>query len=196
MTAALFILYALSSSDPPGYVQIGGGVHGLFPMATVGGGARVADGVAVEGRYDLVAGLAHDLGLGLRVALPAAWDVSLYVAHGFFGEEELQGIYLAEAPLGNGLTTTAAARWTQVTTRGARVGYEGGLTARWVVPEETFGTIERAFDPTLHHLHAGVEVAWPGGAFLRVRALVPVQADLRVLGYLPLVAAGHTWSLE
>ncbi len=177
----------------PAVVELGGGVNGMFPAAT----ARAelsTPAVDLEARYETAAGLVHDFGLGARYATQR-WDLSLDVAHGFFGVEELGGIDTAPAPFGNGTTSTLSARRWLATSRGIRVALGGGATLRWLKLVEDLGTIEREFELTLHHVHASAEGRWPGGFFIRFRALVPIQADFKILGYLPMLSLGRAWSL-
>lgn len=176
------------------FVAAGGGVRGMLPSATAGAGADLGDWT-VEGRYDTVGGLAHDVGVITRLRLTERFDVGLDAFHGFFGAEDIGGIRQAPSPLGNGLTTALTSRYHVTTRRGVRVAPGAGLTMRWTRLEESFGTVDRRFDPTLHHVQASIDVRWKGGAFLRFRALVPVQADFRVFGYVPLLEMGRTWSL-
>ncbi len=165
----------------------------MLPSATAGAGVHL-DAWTVEGRYDMVAGLAHDVGVVARRRL-GRFDVGLDAFHGFFGTEDISDIRQAPSPLGTGLTTALTGRYHLTTKRGVRVAPGAGLTVRWTRLEESFGTVERRFDPTLHHVQASVDVRWKGGAFLRFRALVPVQADFKVFGYLPLLELGRAWSL-
>ncbi len=176
------------------FVQAGAGVRGTFPSVTAGVGVRLGEWT-VEGRYDTVAGLAHDVGAAARLSLDRRWEVGLDAMHGFFAVEDLGGIHQADSPLGNGLTTTARARWRDTTRRGVRWAPGFGLTARWTTLARELGTVERRFEPSLHHVEGSIDVDWQGGAFLRLRALVPIEADLRVFGFLPILEAGHTWSL-
>lgn len=185
-------------SSPPALeapaVQVGGGVFGLLPAATLRATLPVVDGTALLVRYDTAAGMAHDVGLAARHDF-GALRFELDVAHGFFGLEEIAGIHLDDAPFGNGLTTTLTALGGIETSGGHRVGLGGGLTARWTRLASDFGVVERRFDPSLHHLHGEARVDWTNGVFLRVRAVVPIEAELRVIGFWPQVLVGHTWSL-
>lgn len=200
MMAALYMLCASLSSPPAdsAAVQLGGGVFGLLPAATMRAEAPVGQlgsapfGLAV--RYDTAAGLVHDLGLGARLDLGGA-RVELELAHGVLGIEEIAGIQLDDIPFGHGLTSTALALAGWSTSGGHRVHLGGGLTARWTAISKSLGAQERVFDPSLHHVHGELRVDWRGGLFLRLRAVVPVEAELRVLGYWPQVLLGRAWGL-
>lgn len=196
MTAALFILSACLWTTPPpaDAVRAGGGFIGLLPAATLRAEIGAGERVAVTARYDTAAGMAHDLGLGARVHF-GPWRAEFEAAHGFFSVEELGGIVLANAPFGQGLTTLFGAAYALHTARGHAVFFEGGLTARWTRLEDDFGTRTRVFEPTLHTAHLGLGVDWTGGLFLRVRAVAPVQAELKVLGYYPHAFVGYAWPL-
>lgn len=178
----------------PPVVQIGAGVFGLLPAATLRAEMPVADVIALAVRYDTAAGMVHDFGLAARLVTGRA-RFELDVAHGFFGLEEIAGIQLDDAPFGHGLTTTlvALARWH--TDGGHAVDLGGGLTARWTDLDNDFGVQRRIFDPTLHHLHGEVRVDGRDGIFLRLRAVVPIEAELRIIGFWPQVLVGHTWAL-
>jgi hypothetical protein len=192
---ALGLLLGAAQAAPPAGLRAGGGFSGLFPSATAGLRAPVSDAVDLEVRYDTVAGLAHDVGVTGRWH-HAPYDLGLAVAHGFFGVEDLGGIPLQHAPLGEGLTTALVGGWTTHTARDHAVRVEVGLTARWWhVDDVDVGTQDRVFDPTVHHAHVEVGVDFVGGVFLRGRAVVPIQAELRVLGYLPVVMVGRAWTL-
>ncbi len=194
VVAAMLAAPALAAPPAPD-LRAGGGFAGLFPAAEVSLRTPVAPTVDLEARYETVVGVSHDVGLTGRWYRDA-WSLGLSAANGFFGVEDLAGISPHRAPLGGGLTTALLGAHHHETARGHRVRVEVGLTARWThVDDVDAGTVDRVFDPTLHHVHAEVAVDWAGGLFLRGRAVVPVQADLKVIGYLPVVSVGYRWSL-
>lgn len=195
MMAALCMLCASLSSPlaDPAAVQLGGGVFGLLPAATMRAEAPVGP-ASVTLRYDTAGGLVHDLGLGARAPL-GPLRVELEVAHGLLGIEEIAGIQLDDIPFGQGLTTRLTGLSALHTSGGHRVQLGGGFTARWTAISTTQGAQARVFDPTLHHAHGELRVDWQGGLFLRLRAVVPIEAELRVLGYWPQVLVGQTWGL-
>ncbi len=191
MMAAPFILCAsLSAAE----VAVGGGVFGLLPAVTLRAEAPVGD-AAIAVRYDTAAGLVHDVGLAGRVTWGDAIDVELELAHGFLGLEEIAGIQLDDIPLGQGLTTALSGLWRTTTDGGHRVRLGAGLTARWTTIRTDLGVQERAFDPSLHHAHGEVRVDWQGGIFLRFRAVVPIEAELKVIGFWPQALVGYSWAL-
>lgn len=198
MTAALYMLCALtwSAADAPvdpASARIGGGVFGLLPAATLRADAP-AGPLTLAVRYDTAGGLVHDVGLAARAGL-GDWRLELEVAHGFPGLEEIGGIQLDDMPLGHGLTTAFVALRDLRTERGHHIRLGAGLTARWTAIRADFGIQERAFDPSLHHMHGEVRIDWTNGVFLRARAVVPIEAELKVLGFWPQVLVGHAWSL-
>jgi hypothetical protein len=192
---APWLFTAAMAAPPPAHLRAGGGFHGLFPSASVAARSPVAETVELEARYEMVAGLAHDLSLTGRVHR-GPWSAGVAVANGFFGVEELGGITVRNAPLGEGITTSALAARALVTARGHSVRLEGALTLRWYhLDEVSAGTQDRVFDPTVHHAHLGIAVDWRGGWFLRGRAVVPIQADLAVIGFFPVLSVGAAWAL-
>lgn len=195
MTAALYMLCALTSSLPAegAAARLGGGVFGLLPAATLRAEAPLG-GFALGVRYDTAAGLVHDVGLSARYAVDA-WHVELDVSHGFVGLEEIAGIQLDDIPLGQGLTTALVGLGEVITSSGHRVRLGGGLTAKWTAIETVLEVQERVFEPSLHHVHGEVRVDWTNGLFLRGRAVVPVAAELRVIGFWPQLLVGRTWAL-
>lgn len=192
MMAALSILCA-SLSSAEAAVALGGGVFGLLPAVTVRAEAPVGETVLAL-RYDTAAGLVHDVGLAGRMA----WhdiEAEFEVAHGFIGLEEIAGIQLDDIPLGQGLTTALTGLWQTTTDGGHHIRLGAGLTARWIAIHTDLGVQTRAFDPSLHHMHAEARVDWRDGIFLRFRAVVPIEAELKVIGFWPQVLVGYTWAL-
>jgi len=173
--------------------QVGGGVFGLLPAATLRAEAP-AGPLTVGLRYDTAAGLVHDVGLAGRYT-GDAWHVELELAHGFPGIEEIGGIQLDDLPLGQGLTTAVVGLGELFTDRGHRVQLGGGLTAKWTAIEAELGVQTRTFDPSLHHIHGEARVDWTNGVFLRARAVVPIAAELEVIGFWPQILVGQTWAL-
>ena len=210
MTLAPFILCAYwCAADPtlgavtlePGDVSVyaAGGIDTAFPTVSLGGTAGVADGFDLDARWDTRAGLAHDFGVRGRLRLAERWAASLSVSHGFFTVEEIGGIEAADAPFGNGLAVTPGLHLSLFRPGGAHVFLGTGVIVRMTRLENEFGTLRREVDPLLESAWLDVGVEWEGdGAttFLRLRSVVPVGADLRVIGYLPWLTIGRTWELR
>jgi len=186
---------------PPahGVLRVGGGFSALFPTVSLEAGGGVTRRLDLTAHYDTHAGLAHVYGLTARVGLPRSLAVSIDVSHSNFALEEISGIQAVRAPIGNGLTSTFSFHGSRVTAGGVHFYGGGGLTLRWLVPRERpEGTVERVFDLTVNHLYAELGAEWErksGALYLRFRAIVPIQTELNVLGYLPWVVIGRTWNV-
>lgn len=178
MTPAVFILCGLWCGHSPlrgaytvapggGAVHVGGGVNVVLPTLALGATLGVASRVDVTLTYETHAGLAHVFSAAARVRLSERWATTHTLSHGLFVVEEIGGIQSARSPFGNGLTTTHSA-----------------VFSRW----------------NLSGLHLALTVEWAargaGTWWLQVRALVPIQAEFSLLGYLPMVLVGRSWSLE
>lgn len=174
------------------------GIHAVLPSL----GLRVLTGAGerfdVFAGYETHAGLAHQFSLGVRWVFSQNVLLSLSAAHGFFALEEISGIDLADAPFGDGTTTTLSAVFGGFAVGNAAITFEGGLTMLWLASERSADRIERVFDPALQNLHFGCAARWEDGrdaTFLAFRATVPIEANFRVFGYIPWIAIGRSWSL-
>ncbi len=204
MTVAPFTLFAFSLFSPrfaanlvaPGAAEVhaGGGINAFLPMVAVGAGAGAGDAVDFAGQYETHAGVVHVLTLGSRLRLGDRWAVGLAASDGFYALEESGGLRFARFPWGNGtsLLPSIARSWT--TAKGTHVGASLAANVQLVGLHEEFGTIERRWDPSLRDARAEISAEW-GGAFLVFRAVVPIEAEIGVIGYLPMIAAGYTWGL-
>jgi hypothetical protein len=180
-------------------VHAEGGIDVAVPVAGIGAVVGVADGIDLAGAYLTHAGLHHELGITARYAFADDYAFAFEASHGLFAIEELAGVEADRSPLGGAFTTTASLLTTLATDRGTRVSIGASVTLRWFHPTSTDEGIVQTFDLSLHTLRAEVGFEWPGEngtPFVRIRALVPIQADLRVLGCLPMIAAGYTWGFE
>lgn len=214
MIAALFILSALSSSSAPGAptrgaalvpprrvaVEIAGGVTGVFPTF----GLRVTTGAArwldVSAGIETYAGLVNSTGIAARLRFAPNFGARLGVDYAFAVVDDLGGIRTADAPFANGLTTTVSLLASLFRGPGAHIAFGLGLTSRWVAPRVAQdGTVVTGFAPApAYNAHAEVAAEWPvrgGTVYLLFRAVVPIQAELQVLGYFPTLLVGRTWGL-
>ena len=211
MTAPPFMLCALLCASSPNVgaavvprgeaaLYAAGGINVLLPTLTLGATAGVADGVDLDLRYDTHAGLAHDVGLTGRFRPFERFAVGLNVSHSFFAIEEVSGILAVRAPFSNGSTFAPDVRWTAFQRGNTQVHLLGGLAIRWLgLAEDEFGTITRELEFSIRHAFAEVGVEWSteeGSLWVRVRAVVPIETEFRVLGYLPWVVIGHSWSIQ
>jgi hypothetical protein len=210
MVMAPFILCALSCASsatlgarlvPPGQaaVAVAGGVNVLLPTLDLRAVAGVAPRLDLGVQYDIHGGIAHVVALTGRVRLASALAVSLGAAYGFFAIEEVSGIEFARLPLGQGLTLTPALHLSRCSRGGVHLSLSLGATVRVVRIAERLGTLDRAGDLAVEHAHAEFGAEWPrrgGVLFVRLRAVVPIQSDLRPLGYLPWVVIGRSWSFR
>lgn len=174
------------------------GLNVLLPTLVVGATTGVAGPLDVGLRYEVHAGLGHVFVLAARARVASPLALALELAQGFFAAEELAGIRLVEAPFGNALVTTPRLLASIVSTPAVHVALGLGVSLRWVVLEQRAEETRRSFDPAVQDATLELAAEWPlctGVAFLRFVALVPIQAELRVLGFLPSLVAGRTWDV-
>ena len=186
MTAAPFTLCAwwcasavLGAAPPPsGRVALdaAGGMNVLVPAIGAGGTVGLRGGHGAGLRWDTHAGLAHVFTASARVRVAGGWAVGLDGAYGLFISDELFGVDLARSPFAHGFMVEPIVAHTR-----GRFGIVAGTTVRLT-------------DPGWQSIKLAVTVDL-GPVFLRVQALVPLEADTRVLGYLPAVVVGKTWGL-
>jgi len=82
---------------------------------------------------------------------------------------------------------------------GPHVAFALGATVRMTRLRESFGELSREIDPSLESAWLEAAVEWDddgASTFLSFRATVPIQADLRVLGYFPWITIGRSWELH
>lgn len=211
MTVAPFMLCAFSFASspalgtsivPPGEagLYVGGGFNLILPTLSFGGTAGITKGFDLDVRYDTHAGLVHDLGLTGRVRFADRFATALNVSYSFFAIEEVSGILAVRAPFSNGATFAPDLRWMVLDDSDTKVNLLGGVMVRWLaLTEDEFGTVTRQLEFSLRHAFFEVGAEWIDGdesTWLRVRAVVPIEAEFRVLGYLPWIVIGHTWSIQ
>ncbi len=177
----------------------GGGLNFLLPTVTLGATAGVTDGFDLDLRYDTHAGLVHDVSLTGRVRVEDRFAVGLSLSHSFFAIEELSGILAVRSPFSNGSTIAPDIRWNVLERDNARVHVLGGAAVRWLrLEEDEFETVTRQLELSVRHAFFEVGAEWSGersSTWLRVRAVVPIETDFQVLGFLPWVVIGHSWSI-
>ena len=211
MTAAPFMLCALTLASspslgtsvvPPGTAALytGVGFNVALPTVTLGATAGVAKGIDLDLRYETHAGLAHDVGVTGRFRVAERLAAAVNLSYSFFAIEEVSGIVAVRAPFSNGATFAPDIRWLALDRGDTQISLLGGASVRWLgLDEDEFGTITRRLELSVRHafLEVGAEWSDPGGStWLRVRAVVPIEAEFRVLGYLPWVMLGWTWSIQ
>lgn len=179
-------------------LEASAGFNVLLPTIVLGATTGLAHGVDVGLRYEVHGGLGHVFLLAGRAALGRSFALGLQVAQGFFAAEKLFGIRFVEAPFGTALVTTPRLSWSFEASPGAHLGFTLGVTARWIVLEQRAEETRRVVEPGVQDVNLEIVAEWDvsgGTTFLRFVALVPVQAELGVLGFLPTIVAGRTWGL-
>ncbi len=181
-------------------LYVAGGLNVALPTVTLGAIAGVADGFDLDFRYDTHAGLVHDVGLTARFAWAERFAAAVNVSYSFFAIEEVSGILAVRAPFSNGATVAPDVRWRVLDRKDHHLSLMGGASVRWLgLEEDEFGTVSRRLEFSVRHAFLEVGAEWigdSGSTWLRVRAVVPIEAEFRVLGYLPWIVVGHTWSLQ
>jgi hypothetical protein len=204
MTAAPFIACAFASTpDPPtvdpgaAEVRAEAGMAGALPTVLLGGDAGVAPGFDVGARAVTHAGLAFSLGGSARWQATDPVGVGLLVDESFYTVEQLAGIQSLASPFGNRMAVTPLAFGRVRTAPGVDLDLVGGAEVGVVRVAQGPDHVVRRVDPALDIAWAEVAARWPrdnGDLYVRFRAIVPVAAEFHVLGYLPWVAVGRTWS--
>ena len=186
---------------PPGEaaLYIAGGFNVALPTLSLGATAGVADGVDLDFRYDTHAGIVHDVGLTGRFAFTKRLAAAVNLSYSLFAIEEVSGILAVRAPFSNGASVAPDLRWTVMNGSDTHINLQGGFAVRWLgLQEDEFGTVTRRLELSVRHAFAEVGAEWfdgDGSTWLRVRAIVPVEAEFRVIGFLPWIVLGCTWSV-
>jgi hypothetical protein len=194
------LLGAFTVAPERGAVSVAGGVNAVFPTLALSVTAGVSSRLDLTLAYETHAGLAHVVRASARARLAERWAMVNAVSYGLFTVEDIGGIESVYAPFGNGLTTTHSAVFSRWSEGALHLAFAAGVTVRWVVPrQDAFGVTTLEAAPTLHTAHLDASVEWAARAsgtwWLTFRALVPIQADFRLFGYLPMVLVGRSWSL-
>lgn len=188
-------------SVPPGEVafDLGGGMSAVLPTVTIGGTAGVTDSFDLGLHYDVHGGIAHDVYATARLSFDR-FALRLDLGHVFYAIEEVGGIEAVDSPFGNGAYSTLAFVISFFRDDATHVALGAGATVRWfdLVRRDDLDGLERAFDPILQSAHLEATAEWEGGGgatYVRFVASVPLQAEFRVLGFLPRIVAGRVWRL-
>jgi hypothetical protein len=153
-----------------------GGVNVLVPALSAGATVGLPGGHGAGLRWETHAGLAHVFTASARARVAGGWAVGVDAADGLFIADELFGVELARSPFARGFMVEPVVAHTR-----GRLGLVAGTTVR-------------LSDPGWQSIKLAVTVDL-GPVFLRFQALVPLEEDTRVLGYLPTVVVGRTWGL-
>jgi len=193
------VMGALVVPEGRGAIQLAGGVNAVLPALTFGAVVGVGSRVDVGARYEMYAGLAHALTATARVRLAERWALVNSASYGFFAVDEISGIQSSRAPFGSGFTTTHGVAWSRWNRDGLHVSLAAGVTVRWLRLRDVLDVVDLVPDVTLHTAHVEVTTEWAarsgGSWWVSVRALVPVQANFQVFGFLPMVLVGRSWGL-
>jgi hypothetical protein len=174
------------------------GMAGALPTALIGGATGLAPRVDLGAHAVTHAGLAHALGATVRWRFAEATGLGLTLDDSFFTVEQLAGIEASRAPFGNRTAATLQLLHTS-SHRGMVVGWSGGFELGVIRTVRGPAGSRRAIDPALDTVWGEVAATWPreqGAVFVRFRAIVPVARQFHVLGYLPHVAVGRSWSVR
>jgi hypothetical protein len=157
-------------------LEAAAGLSVLVP--TLGAGATVGlpRDLGAGLRWDTYAGLAHVVTASARARVAEGWAVGLDGGWGTFVSGDLFGVELDRSPFARG--------W-RVEPLVAHVRGRVGLV---------LGTTVRLTDPGWHSVKLAATVDL-GPVFLRAQALVPLEDDTRVLGYLPMLVIGKTFGV-
>jgi len=211
MTAALFIVCGFASSadaapigtnTTPGKeaeLHVEGGMASALPTVLLGGSLGVSDRADVGVRAVTHAGLAYSLSLRGRLRLSDRFGVGLGLDESFYTLEEISGIYAIRAPFGNRVAATPELNGSWTSGAGVDLGWSAGSSVGLLTLEEEADVVRRSASLSVETLHAEVGAIWPGDrgrTVIRIRAIVPISADLHLLGYIPWVGIGRVWGLK
>ena len=202
MTAGAFILCAWWCASSPtlgamvepagdGALRLGAGIDAFFPTLdaelTLGAGR----GVDVTARYDTHGLLLHAFGAGARVRLADRLALSVDAEYAVFLIDSIADIEAEDAPVGGGASASIGLWRSFFAEGGAHVGVGASATVTWL---DANGAAVAELDHLTFEI--GAEWAGDGGTtFLRVRAVVPIAAELHPLGYFPWIVIGRAWNL-
>ena len=125
--------------------------------------------------------------------------VGLGIDERLFTVSEIAGVDLLRSPFGNRMAVTPQFLATTTTPTGVELGWTGGAEIAVVRTVRQDDRPIRTVRPRFDTLWAEVAASWPrehGAFFVRVRAILPVQSEFHVLGYLPWVAVGRSWRVR
>jgi hypothetical protein len=207
MIAASFILCASWCTSSPSLgaalvppkqvaLSISGGLNVILPtlrLAAVSGLTRFLD-LGLE--YDVYAGLVHGLALRPRVRLHRYVATSVAVSYSYFTIDELFGVQMSRAPFGNGLGLSPTLHLSRYSRGGVHLSLALGFLLGVLRTGEDGPVVQRVAEASVQHVFAEVSAEWErkyGALFLRFRAVVPVQADFPIIGFLPMFTVGRSF---
>jgi hypothetical protein len=179
-------------------LSVSGGLNVILPMLRLSAVSGVARGFDIGIDYDTYAGLVHTMGLAPRLRVHRHVALRAEVSYGFYTMEEIFGVRLSRAPFGNGLSLNPTLLASYRTRGGVNLAGAVGLSLRFLRIDDQGGVIERTPEISVQHVFAELGAEWQrkhGALFLRFRAVVPVQADFRVIGFLPMFTVGRSFLL-
>lgn len=175
------------------------GMAGALPTVLLGGSAGLLPDLDLGAYAVTHAGLAHAFGATVRWRIDDHLGAGLTVDESLFTVEDLAGIEALRSPFGNRMAVTPQFLAATTTGAGVELGWAAGAEIGVVrtVPDDDRS--RRAARPGFDTLWGEVAASWPrehGAFFVRVRTILPVQADFHVLGYLPWIAVGRSWRVR
>jgi hypothetical protein len=180
------------------------GMAGALPTALVGGAAGLSPRLDLGAHAVTHAGLAYALGGTLRWRARAPWGLALALDESLYTVEDLAGIESSRSPFGRRVAITPQGLATTPLASGVELGWVLGAELGTLRVDRVAGAgppyeVRRVLRPALDSVWAEVAASWPrpnGAFYVRLRAIVPVATEFHVLGYLPWVAVGRTWSVR
>lgn len=183
---------------PPRQValSVSGGLNVILPTVRLSAVSGITRRLDIGIDYDTYAGIVHTMGIAPRVRVHRHVALRAEVSYGFYTIEELFGVHLSRAPFGNGLSFNPSLLASYRTRGGVNISGAVGLSLRFLRIDDTGGVIERTPEVSVQHVFAEIGAEWErkyGALFLRFRAVVPVQADFNVIGFLPMFTVGRSF---
>jgi hypothetical protein len=172
---------------------------GALPTLLVGGSAGLVPDLDLGAWAVTHAGIAHAFGATVRWRPDAHLGAGLGIDESLFTVTELAGVDLLQSPFGNRTAITPQFLASTTTATGVELGWTGGAEIAVVRTIRQDGRAARIGQPRFDTLWAELAASWPrehGAFFVRVRAILPVQAEFHVLGYLPWIAVGRSWRVR
>jgi hypothetical protein len=193
-----------ASLVPPGEAAVRAelGMAGALPTALLGGATGLSPRLDLGVHAVTHAGLAYALGGTLRWRARAPWGLGLTLDESLYTVENLAGIESSRSPFGRRVGVVPQALATTALGEEVELGWAVGAELGTLRVDRIPGSgppyeVRRALRPALDSVWAEVAASWPrdnGAFYVRLRAIVPVATEFHVLGYLPWVAVGRTWS--
>ena len=207
MIAASFILCASwcthsptlgAALVPPRQValSVSGGLNVILPAVRLQAVAGLTQKLDLGLEYETYAGLVHGFALVPRVRLHRYVATSLAVSYSYYTVDELFGVRMSRAPFGNGLSLSPALHVSGFRRGGVHVSGALGLSIGVVRNGEMGSEVQRVAEISVQHIYGEVGAEWErrhGALFLRFRAVVPVQSDFPIIGFLPMLTVGRSF---